>query len=707
MSLSSSAKKRFRLNPIQKEFEQIRKGYVLLLVLPLAIQLLIFKLVKFSILTSPPIGATSFDNYLGAVLAQHAPMPILVSGLAIIVSLLAVMRVPILGYAFLPIVVGVTGIIGKSTGLILDNPPRWVSLEFLEVARLDVALILVYAAAALIALKYLRSWLLTSAVVLLHIIGLTIALLSAIEFGYFAETGSLADSFMLRYALTHFSNVKVVVASEMSMQQVLLLAVAFASTLLPILYRWRMRSSAAIKRYNVHKKSVPFPVPLLVILAAISIVVPATELDGSLEPISDNLVVQMFKHQIEGEEVLDFTPAAPGEFGIPVAPVSLTEGGTRLSRNVVLIVLESTRAISTTVHTPDLETTPFLGQLADSSLVVEDMSTIVPHTNNALVPILCGVYPKVNQDESEVPPGANCLPRLLGEEGFETAFFTPARLDFENKGRMLGQMGFEEIRGNAAFDKEGFERVNYFGFEDRVMLQPAVDWATEKASAGSPFFLSMLTLTPHHDYDFPMHHEEESYTDQKGSFNKYLNALRYQDDFVRDLVAKFDKAGLMDSTTFVFIGDHGEAFGEHGELFHNSLWQEGIHVPAIVSLPSRESRPITGPRQQVDIFNTVVEILGYDIEGGPIPGASLMQPVDENRRMFLSTWIQNQAMALRIGDKKFIYRFRRQPPEYYDLSEDPGERNNIVDSLPEDSIASMELSLIRWRKAVMEMHKPQ
>lgn len=705
MSILPSADRRFRLNPLQKEFEQIRKGYVLLLVLPLAVQLLLFKLVKYAILTSRSYLAMSFDNYLGIVLAQHAPMPLFICGLAIVIGMLTVFRVPMLGYAFLPIVAGLTGLIGKSLGLILDTPPRWVSWEFLEIIRVDLALILVYASVALIALKHLRGWLLIISIVLLHLAGLVIGLLAAVEFGYFTETGSLADSFMLRYAMTHFSNIKVVVASEMSLPQILLLAVPVISTMLPVAYRWRSKSSATIKRYNVHRKTVPFPVPLLLGLAAVAILAPSQEVDTSLEPIRDNLIVQMFRHQVADEQVPDFAALRPVELGIPEEQVTIVGNGERHSRNVVVVILESTRAISTTVHNPELDTTPFLKEIADSSLVVEDMSVVVPHTNNALVPLLCGVYPKVSQDESEVPPGTLCLPRLLNEEGFETAFFTPARLDFENKGRMLEQMGFGDIRGNAAFEKEGFDKVNYFGFEDRVMLKPAVDWATEQSDKGSPFLLSLLTLTPHHDYNFPRSHPEKLFADKKGLFNKYLNTLRYQDDFVRDLVRQFEEAGLADSTTFIFIGDHGEAFGEHGAMYHNSLWQEGIHVPAIIAMPSRESALVSGPRQQTDIFNTTLDVLGYDLQGGPLPGQSLLEPVDPERKMYLSTWVQNQAMALRTGDKKFIYRFRRQLPEYYDLSKDPGETNNIIDSLPEDSIASMELSLIRWRKAVIEMYK--
>ncbi|MDM0068069.1 sulfatase-like hydrolase/transferase [Variovorax sp. J31P207] len=89
------------------------------------------------------------------------------------------------------------------------------------------------------------------------------------------------------------------------------------------------------------------------------------------------------------------------------------------------------------------------------------------------------------------------------------------------------------------------------------------------------------------------------------------------------LMQGYEALGVLDDTVFVFLGDHGQLFGEHGlSQRFNAIYQEGIHVPAILYAPGliTPNRRISGSRQQIDILPTVVELLGYRIEttSGPI-----------------------------------------------------------------------------------------
>ena len=61
--------------------------------------------------------------------------------------------------------------------------------------------------------------------------------------------------------------------------------------------------------------------------------------------------------------------------------------------------------------------TPFLDRLASRALVVDEMYAVVPHTNRALVPILCGIEPRIAQGYGTSVPGT-CLPALLHAQGW-------------------------------------------------------------------------------------------------------------------------------------------------------------------------------------------------------------------------------------------------------------------------------------------------
>jgi arylsulfatase A-like enzyme len=75
-------------------------------------------------------------------------------------------------------------------------------------------------------------------------------------------------------------------------------------------------------------------------------------------------------------------------------------------RNVVLIHLESTRARSVTPYNKDLKTTPFLDELAESSLFVERAYTTVPRTSKAITSVNCGIQPHLIEEITEARQGS-------------------------------------------------------------------------------------------------------------------------------------------------------------------------------------------------------------------------------------------------------------------------------------------------------------
>ncbi len=68
---------------------------------------------------------------------------------------------------------------------------------------------------------------------------------------------------------------------------------------------------------------------------------------------------------------------------------------------------------------------------------------------------------------------ARCLPDLLRDQGYRTAFFQSATEDFERRGQVVVNRGYEAFYPVETMDKGGFEKANYFGYEDDVMLEPS------------------------------------------------------------------------------------------------------------------------------------------------------------------------------------------------------------------------------------------
>lgn len=346
--------------------------------------------------------------------------------------------------------------------------------------------------------------------------------------------------------------------------------------------------------------------------------------------------------------------------------------------NVVFVILESARARSTTPYSPELETTPFLADVARRGLRVEHAYTPVPHTSKALIPILCGRDPEISTAIHEARPGGipgPCLPELLAARGYATAFIQPAEEEFERRRGLVANFGAATFMGKESLPAGHFEESSYFGYEDASMLEPAFAWLDRTEP---PFFLALLTLTAHHDYRLPSRWEMRPFAEDQ-TVNRYLNALSYTDRFVEELYSGLGERGLLDETLFVIVGDHGEGFGEHGRWEHdNVLYEEGVRVPLLL-LGAGIDGPVTvgGLRKTSDLLPTVAEILGFRVLGDRVSGRSLLS-TDGHRTLFFSCWYARQCMALREGSRKTIYHYGHGSPEVFDLSSDPLELHDLA-----------------------------
>ncbi len=187
-------------------------------------------------------------------------------------------------------------------------------------------------------------------------------------------------------------------------------------------------------------------------------------------------------------------------------------------------------------------------------------------------------------------------------------------------------------------------------------------------------------------------------------YDDYLQSLRYTDDFIKEIFTGFEKRGLLEDTVFLFVSDHGEAFGEHGLYQHgNGMWEEIVHIPALIYNRKLfpKAQKIQGLRQQIDLLPTVADILRVSVRGGHLPGHSLLRPVPKDRTILMTCWFEKHCMALRQGDHKVIYNYHRRPLLAYDLANDPLERRDLATKPDlQPKIQEAKARLIAWKTSV-------
>ena len=187
--------------------------------------------------------------------------------------------------------------------------------------------------------------------------------------------------------------------------------------------------------------------------------------------------------------------------------------------------------------------------------------------------------------------------------------------------------------------------------------------------------------------------------------SRYDGEIRYLDHYLGLLFEKLKALKIYDNTFIIITADHGEAFGEHGQMEHGkTLYEEVLHVPLIIKYPSAFSRKgvVEKKVSLVDIFPTVLSFLNYPLPTG-IDGEILEKSnhpiIAENYASLWNVmlWGEGYYRSLKAvyqGQEKYIWS-SNSLNELYDLGKDPKEEENLVKKFPHKA-GAMQKTLDQW-----------
>lgn len=197
----------------------------------------------------------------------------------------------------------------------------------------------------------------------------------------------------------------------------------------------------------------------------------------------------------------------------------------------------------------------------------------------------------------------------------------------------------------------------------------------------------------------------------------YDASIRYADSNLQETIDDLKRRGLWDRSLFILLSDHGEAFGEHGEWFHDqSVYEELTHVMLLIKLPRGEAAGtrISGRVSLVDLKPTILELLGHQERCATCRGKSFLSVIrGQDRPLELPT----DTAAVRINDTayyrpaerargnlnvavrqsrwKAIWNSDLGTTELYDLATDPGELRDL--NTKEPALAQeLRDTAVRW-----------
>jgi len=286
------------------------------------------------------------------------------------------------------------------------------------------------------------------------------------------------------------------------------------------------------------------------------------------------------------------------------------------------------------------------------------------------------------------------------DRGFDTTVSFP--------GSSLGTA--RDYWGNHGFDdtllRNGVPE-QFHGYTPDVFQREAESWILQQKKAGKPFFCYYPTIIQHGP-EF-VTEEMKAPFKQYGETRARLYAyLKHYDDLLAEFRRFLETNGLSDNTILVFLSDNGgvdvltEVWNAGMRGCKKQLYEGGHRVPLFVRWPNGGIKPkdITGLTDVTDLFPTLLDLcdlhpakrLAFDgislapilrgAESGSLADRTLVVQYSTHSK---ATPEKPEKNAPVYGDSCVLWHDWRlvSGKELYDLSKDPGQKNNVIQERPD------------------------
>ncbi len=383
-------------------------------------------------------------------------------------------------------------------------------------------------------------------------------------------------------------------------------------------------------------------------------------------------------------------------------------------RKVVLISLDEVRADNLSCYGYKKIQTPNIDKIAKEGVLFEKCIGPGCMTPICMSSVICAQYP--NKHTMRLPLcriQSRTVAEILKEYGYTTVGFTGNGLIGSRHGFNAGFDSFYEPPEDTSWDTwSPTGKDEDLFYEGWWWVDNMLQWIRENHQ--STFFIW--------GHLYETHEGAEVALLRDGRIKEgVLSELRYKDarlkcadeGLIGGLIKVFDEFDLWDNTTLIIMSDHGTSIGEHpvkpiphrsGGLKypqHRSLYDHDITVPLIMKdkdLPV--NRRVKGMVRSVDIIPTLLAHLGIPTEKFDFDGISLLPIIKKGKAEGLVAYAEDlyeygsdydkepnldvgSLQTIRTDKVKLIRNLTKGTEEFYNLEDDPSEKNNLIEELRE------------------------
>ncbi len=346
---------------------------------------------------------------------------------------------------------------------------------------------------------------------------------------------------------------------------------------------------------------------------------------------------------------------------------------TRRARNLLIITIDTLRADHVGAYGDASARTPTLDGLGVRGVVFDRAFSAAPITLTSHATLLTGRYPPghgARDNGIHLAAGVPTLASTLHAAGFRTAAFVAAFPLDHQFGLDRGFDVYSDRMPRGADGKPQNERPA------SQVVDEAIAWlrGTQSTATAARVFMWVHFFEPHAPYG--------DASSGRPTLERYDDEIATADREAGRLLQALGTAAQ--DTAVIVAGDHGEAFGEHGEFAHSIfVYDTTLRVPLIVSAPGINAAHVATPVTLADVAPTAARLVGASI--GDVDGIDLAAAWSGGSLPARELYAESFAPLVEFGwaplraIRSDRWKYIAAPkPELFDLQDDAAEQHNVI-----------------------------
>lgn len=385
-------------------------------------------------------------------------------------------------------------------------------------------------------------------------------------------------------------------------------------------------------------------------------------------------------------------------------------------KNIIVISLDEVRPDHVSCYGYKRINTPSIDQIAKEGIRFETCITTADFTPIAMGTVITGKYPhKHGMRDPYCQITGPSIGGILKEHDYLTAGFV-------GNGLLAKHHGFAEGFDfwNEATKDTSFVELQYPGSEIGEIFYEGNYWVEDffkwlKVNYKEKFFVWGHLYETHESSEHSLLKKGMLKEGELSEYAYYDAKIKMADEnLIGRLLKTLDELKISEKTVLVVMSDHGTNLEDRPAKTipwrkvekkypqHTTMYDHDLKVMMLIKgegLP--KNKIVKGMVGSVSLVPTLLDLVGISIEKYDFDGKSLLPYILQGEAKGVEVYSEDlfelrgegALQSIRTDTLKFIRNLTQGTEEYYDLINDPQEKNNIANQIDKETKISLRKKL--------------